>query len=181
MKKVVWKAYMDYEKEEQYINEMSAKGWSLVGYTWCRYVFEETNHDRYSYRIELLDHVHSHPESVKYIKFLEENGIECVATYMRWIYLKKNKEEGEFNLYSDVESKIQYYRKILTFWRTLMFLELGIGFFNISIGLGVNSALNSVNIIGGVLLLVISVLFLKLSLSVKKKINELSKERLIRE
>jgi len=42
MKHIVRKAYWDYEKEEKWLNAMSAKGMALTDYSWCRYVFTET-------------------------------------------------------------------------------------------------------------------------------------------
>lgn len=42
MSQVVRKFFMDFEKEEAWLNEMSAKGWALVEHSWARYVFEES-------------------------------------------------------------------------------------------------------------------------------------------
>ncbi len=124
MKHVVWKAYWDFEKEEKWLNEMSAKGMALTDYSWCRYVFTEAPNNDYIYRLELLEHVPSHAESVAYIRFLEESGIECVATYWRWIFLRKKASEGPFNIYSDIESKINHYRRVSTFFGTIGIINL---------------------------------------------------------
>ena len=88
MKHVVHKAMWDYEKEEQWLNEMSAKGLAFTDYTWCRYVFAEAPANQYIYRIELLEYIPSHPESQTYLRFLEENGVVVVSSYMRWVYLR---------------------------------------------------------------------------------------------
>lgn len=40
MKHIVRKLFMDYQKEEDYLNEMAANGLALVDYTFGRYVFE---------------------------------------------------------------------------------------------------------------------------------------------
>lgn len=92
MKYIVRKAYWDYEKEEKWLNEMSAKGMALTDYSWCRYVFKEEANNQYTYRIELLKDMPTHPESIAYLRFLEESGVECVATYMRWAYLRKKQK-----------------------------------------------------------------------------------------
>lgn len=42
MSQVVRKFFMDFEKEEAWLNEMSAKGLALVEHSWARYVFEES-------------------------------------------------------------------------------------------------------------------------------------------
>jgi len=187
MRKVIWKAYYDYEKEENWLNEMSAKGLAMISYSWCRYVFEECQPNEYTYRIELLDNMVSHKISQKYIEFLEESGIQQVASYMRWIYLRKKTNEGSFDVYTDIESKIEHNKKIFKFWLTFMIIEFGIGFSNISIGLSTMVfnrgflALVNFNLICGILLVLMGIHFLRLGLPIRKKIKNLEKEQLIRE
>ncbi|MDD8053275.1 MAG: DUF2812 domain-containing protein, partial [Thermotogota bacterium] len=41
MKRVIWRPYWNYEKEEKWLNEMAARGWLFTDYSWCRYVFQE--------------------------------------------------------------------------------------------------------------------------------------------
>lgn len=124
MKHIVWKAYWDFEKEEKWLNEMSAKGMALTDYSWCRYVFTEAPNNEYIYRLELLENLPSHAESVAYIRFLEESGIECVATYWRWIFLRKKSSEGPFDIYSDIQSKIKHYKRVSTLFGVIGALNL---------------------------------------------------------
>jgi hypothetical protein len=124
----VWKLYTDYEKEEQWLNDMSAKGFHMVYYTPLRYVFEEGTPGKYTYRIELLDQLPSHPESRAYIRFMEEAGAEHVASILRWVYFRKPAADGTFEIYSDIDSRIRHHQKIA--------LMLGvIGGVNVMIGL----------------------------------------------
>ncbi|MCB2362107.1 DUF2812 domain-containing protein [Clostridium estertheticum] len=187
MKHIVRKAYWNYEKEEIWLNEMSAKGMSLTDYSWCRYVFTETSNNEYVYRIELLEHLPTHAESISYLKFLEENGVECVATYMRWIFLRKKSSEGAFDIYSDIESKIKHYKRINVLWNTMMAMGFTVGLFNIIIGLINLNIFNQmayfsvVNLILGGFLVVLGLLFLKLGSPVRKKIKGLQQEKAIRE
>lgn len=60
----------DFEKEEKWLNEMSAKGMQLVGVGIFKYIFEEGNPGEYFYRIELLEELPTHPESISYIRFM---------------------------------------------------------------------------------------------------------------
>ena len=41
MTKTVWKWYFvwDFEKEEEWLNEMAEQGWILSSVGWCRYTF----------------------------------------------------------------------------------------------------------------------------------------------
>lgn len=181
MEHIVRKAFWDYEKEEQWLNEMAAKGWALKGYSWCKYVFEETPKNEYVYRIEFLDNLPAHPESGEYIAFLEENGIEHVASYTRWIYLRKKAAEGEFELYTDIGSKIKHYEKINTFWTTLALAEFAVCLVEIVIGLNQSGRLFILNLVLSCMLAIMGILLLGLGIRIRKKIRRLHQEKAIRE
>ncbi len=187
MKYIVWKAYFNYEKEEIWLNEMSAKGMALTDYSWCRYVFEEAPYNEYTYRLELLGNLPSNAESRAYIKFLEENDVECVATYMRWIYLRKKSSQGEFDIYSDIDSKITHYKRILTLWRTLMWTEFFVGLYNIFLGtiqfrnMNNLSDISFVNITLGGFCIALGIFIWAISRTFSKKVKKLKKEKDIRE
>jgi len=153
----------------------------MIGYSWCRYVFEEDVPGKYIYRIELLDNWASHITSQKYINFLEESGVEHIASYQRWIYLRRKSSDGEFQVYSDIDSKIKYYKKVNMFWMTLAFAEMAIGFSNLIIS-AVNSMsnegfiLNKLNFSFGLLLVFLGIFFLLISRPIRKKIRLLLKD-----
>ncbi|MEK3866025.1 DUF2812 domain-containing protein [Paenibacillus sp. FSL H7-0716] len=183
MKHVVRKLIWDYEKEEKWLNEMSAKGMALSELSWCKYVFTETPNNEYTYRIELLDNLPDHTDSIKYLKFLEENGIDCVSTYMRWVYLRKKSVEGPFDIYTDLESRIKHYKRINRLWKSVMWLELILGLFNVMIGV-INYSFSSqnlsmVNVIMGGMLILLGLAFLILGAPIRKKIKKLQLENLI--
>ena len=58
MRKIIKKMFWawEFEKEEKWLNEMSAKGLALVDYSWCRYSFEENEPGEYTNKIQLLEH-----------------------------------------------------------------------------------------------------------------------------
>lgn len=184
MKHIVRKAYWDYEKEENWLNEMSAKGLALTDYSWCRYVFTETPENEYTYRIELLNNLPSHPESRAYIRFLEENGVEFVASYMRWIYLRKKTSVGPFEIYSDKDLKIKHYRRVLLFWNTLMAVEFLAALSNlirVLIQYLDNGTFLIIEFIFGFLLTLIGISFFRLGSRLRKKVKILNEEKKIRE
>ena len=119
MKQVIWKLITDHEKEEKWLNEMSQKGLQLLDYTPGRYLFEEGTWGQYIYRIELLDQLVSHPESRAYIRFMEETGTEYVTHILRWVYFRKKASDGPFELYTDRESRITHYKRIMTLYGVL--------------------------------------------------------------
>ncbi|MEI6578117.1 MAG: DUF2812 domain-containing protein [Eubacteriales bacterium] len=187
MKHIVYKAFANYEKEEKWLNEMSAKGMALTAYSWCRYVFEETPNNEYTYRIELLEDLPVRAANKAYIKFLEENGVECVATYMRWIYLRRKSSEGEFDIYSDLDSKIKHYKRVYTFWFTMMWVEFLVGSVNVFLGIlnltisDISGNFPFVNVFLGLFVIALGLLFLGLLRPIGKKIKTLKKEKEVRE
>ena len=167
MKKIIRKAYSNPDKEQQWLNELAAKGLSLSDYSWCRYVFEETEPGKYIYQIELLKNKPGNPESELYLHFLEDAGVEIVAIYMRWVFLRKKAADGPFAIYSDCESKIQYLNRLKNFWTGLLVLEFSAGLFNLGIsilyllnaGLMAESPFPWVNFLGGLLCTGIGIVF----------------------
>lgn len=126
MQHTIYKAFSiaAYEKEEQWLNELSAKGMQLVSVGFCRYTFEEGEPGEYAYRLELLEHRAGHPESVAYIRFMEEMGVKHVATYLRWVYFRKKKDGEAFDIYSDLDSKIKHYDRIFSLAAAVFCLNL---------------------------------------------------------
>lgn len=106
IRKVFWA--WEFEKEEKWLNEMSEKGLQLCDVGFFRYVFEEGLPSEYIYRLELLDNIPKHPESIQYIQFLEDTGIEQIGSQIRWVYLRKKADGNGFNLFSDINSRIKH-------------------------------------------------------------------------
>lgn len=177
MKHVIYKTYWNWENEERWLNELAAKGLSLTDYSWCRYVFEDTNPGEYVYRIDLLDHLPTHPQSRKYLQFLEETGIEHVASYLRWVYFRKKADSGPFQLYSDIPSLIARNKRLraLYFWLSLG--EFGLGASNFIIGITVPFSI--FNLVIGAGLFMIGIAFMLWSLQLTRKIRALKKEQQI--
>lgn len=130
MKITRFKPFWSVEKEQNWINQMSANGYALTDYFWIRYVFEKTEPGEYAYQIDLLEKNINTPETDAYIKFLEESDIEVVSTYMRWIYLRKKTSNGPFQLYTDNESRLKYLHRRRNFWLGLIVLEFWAAFVN---------------------------------------------------
>jgi len=114
MKTSVWKLFYDFEKEEEWLNTMAAKGWNLTGVNHTNYTFEDNDAPNYTYRIALLEHTRSHPDTISYIRFMEEAGAEHVASYWRWAYFRKNTSDGSgFQIYTDTTSQLQHYKRLI--------------------------------------------------------------------
>ena len=134
-----WFWAWEFDKEEQWLAECAAKGLALVSVGYARYEFEECTPGAYNVRLEMLDHFPSHPESVQYLKFLEETGAEHVGAIMKWVYLRRPAEMGPFDLFSDNASRVRHLGRILSLLTPLAVMNLGIGIYNFSIGIAWSS------------------------------------------
>jgi hypothetical protein len=99
MTKTVRKIFFvwEYEKEEQWLNDMSNKGWQLYKAKFGKFQFETGAPGEYTYRLELLDKGTNSKESTSYLDFLQETGIEMVGKCKNWIYLRCKTADGKFD------------------------------------------------------------------------------------
>lgn len=178
MKQVVRKLFINFEKEEKWINDLAAKGLNFIDYSFSRYLFEEGTPGEYIYRIELLDNIPTHPESKTYIKFMEETGAECVATYSRWVYFRKKASEGTFDLYSDYDSRIKHYKRIVTLIGTAGGVNLLVGSYNLAFGLYLGHERGIyINAYISTISLIVAILFTPMFISCIRKIRKMKKEK----
>lgn len=117
MRRTVFKVFAiwDFDREEKWLNEMSQKGLALVAVGYCNYTFEDSVPGEYTVRLELLDNMPSHPESERYIQFVEATGAEFLGSVFRWVYFRKKSTQGEFRLYSDYPCRIRHLNRVLFF------------------------------------------------------------------
>ena len=101
-----WFWVWDFEKEEEWLNEMAMSGWVLEGVDWCTYHFVRSDPGEYSVRLEM------HPYDEAYLSFMKETGAEYVGRMMMWIYFRKKTADGPFDLFSDIDSRISHLDKI---------------------------------------------------------------------
>ena len=99
-RKVVHKVFWawGFEREERWLNDMAALGWNLVDTTGVRYVFEQGAPGEYCHKLELLENLPSAAESERYLRFMEDAGIEHVAACGRWVYFRRRSVDGPFDL-----------------------------------------------------------------------------------
>jgi len=156
---LVWQ----YEKEEQWLNEMARSGWVLDKVGFGVYHFVPSEPGEYIVRLEM------HEKDEAYISFMEETGAEYVGRVVQWIYFRRRSDLGQFDIFSDIDSKLGQLNKIAK-------MLTAVGFANLAIGL-VNSMSTS---FGWVNLLCATLLMYALG-RIHGKIEALEKERLFRE
>ena len=148
MKQIIHKLFFiwEYEKEEKWLNEMAAKGLLLTDVGLCRYVFEEGTPGAYQYRLQMLPNSVNHPESRKFIEFVEETGAEHVGTFKNWVYFRRPASDAPFDIYSDLDNKIKHMERIYRLSGILGSICLAAGTVNLVLGLGGDDFTSGFNI-----------------------------------
>lgn len=165
-----FRVYFDKDKETTWLNEMAAQGYALTGYCACFYTFEQCEPGKYTYQIDFGNKFFAVNDD--YREFMQENDIEIVCLWGYWIILRKLTIDGEFELYTDVDSSIEHYTKILKMFKIVTIIEL-ICFFIEVLG-AMNGA--AIGFWGMLLIGVIVIACMHATFSTKRKIVEL-KER----
>ncbi|MBQ7612979.1 MAG: DUF2812 domain-containing protein [Spirochaetaceae bacterium] len=94
----------DFEKEEQWLNEMAQSGWTLCNVHLLKYTFKKSDPSEYTIRLEY----HIAKDVEDYISFVEETGAEYIGNVFRWLYFRKKLKGGEsFKLLTDIDSLIK--------------------------------------------------------------------------
>ncbi len=101
-----WFWVWEFEKEEEWLNEMALNGWVLESVGFSRYTFEKCEPGEYNVRLEM----HGLDES--YVDFMRETGAEYVGRMVAWIYFRKKTADGPFDLFSDIDSRIGHLKRI---------------------------------------------------------------------
>ncbi len=117
-----FKLYFDKDKETAWLNEKAAEGWAMTGFFAGLYSFERCEPGKYEYQIDICGRFGSVDED--YRSFMREAGIEIVQSWGYWVILRKEADGEPFELYTDVDSRIEHYTKILKMFRVVTILEL---------------------------------------------------------
>ena len=163
IKKWIW--VWDFDKEERWLNTMAQQGWVLDKVGFCRYEFIPCEPGEYNVRLEMREHDEA------YLGFMAETGAEYVGRVVKWIYFRKKTEDGPFDIFSDVESRIAHLDRIC---QTLKI----VGIANLVIGLA--NSLNPVIDFGWVNLLCATLLMYALG-RIEGKKEALEQDRLLME
>ena len=130
----LWKYFIYEEKTEAWLNALASEGLHCVrtSFLMHRYSFEQGEPGEYAYRITIMDHGLGHSDTIRYLAFLREDGVEYVSHGHRHFILRKKVADGAFDLYTDRKSQIKATRKLIhlsigTFITLLLVVGLNIG------------------------------------------------------
>ena len=106
-KKTVFKLFFvwDFEKEERWLNEMAQEGWVLDNTGFSFYTFVRCEPGEYIIRLEM------NPSS-DYRAFVKELGAEYIGGCVNWVYFRRKAELGNFELLSDIDSRLTHLSRI---------------------------------------------------------------------
>jgi hypothetical protein len=121
LRKFRWFWAWDDEREEAWLREMSQQGWhlqkvALPGF----YTFAKGEPRDYVYR---LDYTRTLKKNADYFSLFRDSGWEYLGEMNEWQYFRKEALGGEApEIYTDNESKVQKYRRLMGF--LLIFLPI---------------------------------------------------------
>lgn len=119
---IKFRLYYDKDKEILWLNEMADQGYAMIGFFCGFYTFEKCEPGEYRYQVDFSEKPFS--LSVNYREFMKEMNIEIVQQWFFWVILRKKADEGEFQLYTDVDSSIAHYKKIRTLFKGATIFEI---------------------------------------------------------
>lgn len=120
MKKFKFTLANDIDKDEEWLTEMSAKGFHFYKYSWFFYHFEEDPSRSYIYQTDFQ------AADDEYFELYKETGWEHVYTEkLQFHYFRADKDViGDQRIYSDPASVKGMYKRMLLFYLTIFFCML---------------------------------------------------------
>jgi hypothetical protein len=131
MRKFKWFWAWQDEAEEDWLREMSNRGWHLkhIGFPTI-YTLESGGPVDYVYRLDYRSYWKMEKED--YLQLFRDSGWEYVEEMAGWHYFRQRARPGEeLEIYTDAESKIGKYQRLLAFLGILM-LPLVFGIINLN-------------------------------------------------
>lgn len=109
-----WRIFLaaDVEKEEAWLNDMSAEGLHLIKYRFFRYDFEEDPNRSYVYQIDFQWNIDK-----SYFAFFKDAGWESVKGMGGFHYFRRDASlPGQQKIYSDSQSMKESYKEMLRYY-----------------------------------------------------------------
>ena len=130
MRRFKWFWAWQDEDEEDWLRKMSNEGWHLAGIGFPTiYSFESGEARDYVYRLDYRSHWRMDKED--YRQLYRDAGWEYVEEMAGWHYFRQQAQPGEeLEIYTDAESKIEKYQRLLAFLGILI-LPLAISLINL--------------------------------------------------
>lgn len=119
----------NYENEEEYLNAEVQKGFVLKKARFLRFEFEPCEPGEYTIRI--MPYIYGKKSKKQHIEFMEETGAEYLGSYGDFLFFRKKTSLGDFDIYSDLDGKIQIYKGMQKTFALICFFNVAIGVLNV--------------------------------------------------
>lgn len=119
-----WFWVWEFEEEEQWLNQMAESGWVLEKVGFAVFYFRPCEPGEYTVRTEMRGHDEA------YLGFMAEIGAEYVGRMAKWIYFRRKTELGDFQIFSDLESRMEHLEKAGKAMKIIGIANLLIGMVN---------------------------------------------------
>ncbi len=118
MSKVIKKNFWEwqFDKEEDWLNEMAEQGLVLKNVIGTKYTFENCQPSEYKIKLEYINKNTFSKKTQDYISFVKDTGAERIDSHGKWVYFRKKVEDGDFELYSDNKEIIKQITKNQLYW-----------------------------------------------------------------
>lgn len=118
---IKYRLYYDKDEEADFLNEMSRQGWAMTGFFAGIYSFDKCRPGEYIYQVDITEGMFR--VSNDYREFMRDVDVEIVCLWGPWVILRKKASEGPFELYTDVESRIEHYTRIRRLFQICSVIE----------------------------------------------------------
>ncbi len=123
-----FRMFYDKEKEEEWLNGMCQQGWGMTNYFGGVYTFEPCSFGEYIYQVDLPDLKGAKgsrdQKKREYIEFVESTGAEYVCSWVFYMIFRKKASEGDFKLYTDIESEIKLFERLRQLFLAVALIEV---------------------------------------------------------
>ncbi len=169
MRTKVKKAFLDINKEEEWLNLQGEQGMMLVGYHHGEYEFENAVPAKFQYKIDLPQYTGEKKRD--YLDFLSQDKITVAAQYGGRVYLMKNQADGPLELYTDFKDQKNQAAKRYSFMFGVAISQLFFGILLLTRipSVAVNRPAFWILIVFGIGFLISSTVFFILGLLKRKK------------
>lgn len=119
---IKFKIYFDKDAETKWLNEMCEQGWAMQSFFAGFYTFDKCEPGKYIYQVDFGEKFFGTTD--EYRELMKDMNITIIQNWGYWLILRKEASEGAFELYTDVESKIEHYTKIRNMFKIVTIIEL---------------------------------------------------------
>lgn len=114
-----FRCFIDFEKEENWLNKMAEQGWELCGKSF-NYEFCKNNHNNSIIKIDY--HIFKNNSDFQdYLALFGDSGWEHISGNKNsgTQYFRKVKDSDATDIFSDIPSKAARYKKLSNMWLTM--------------------------------------------------------------